>query len=62
MFEMFTFFTDTFQAPPVLCRVANVLAELLVLTDFLNFFSYVLSQCLQCVRISGKHSFFYNTP
>ena len=38
MFEVFTFFTDTFQAP-VLCHVANVLAELLVPIDFLNFFS-----------------------
>ena len=36
MFEVFTFFTDTFQAP-VLCDVANVLAELLVPIDFLNF-------------------------
>ena len=36
MFEVFTFFTDTFQAP-VLCHVANVLAELLVFIDFLNF-------------------------
>ena len=38
MFEVFTFFTDTFQAP-VLCHVANVLAELLVPIDFLNLFS-----------------------
>ena len=38
MFEVFTFFTDTFQAT-VLCHVANVLAELLVPIDFLNFFS-----------------------
>ena len=38
MFEVFTFFTDTFQAP-VLCHVANVLTELLVPIDFLNFFS-----------------------
>ena len=38
MFEVFTFFTDTFQAP-VLCHVANVLAELFVPIDFLNFFS-----------------------
>ena len=29
MLEVFTFFTDTFQAP-VLCHVTNVLAELLV--------------------------------
>ena len=38
MFEVFTFFTYTFQAF-VLCHVANVLAELLVPIDFLNFFS-----------------------
>ena len=38
MFDVFTFFTDTFQAP-VLCHVANVLTELLVSIDFLNFFS-----------------------
>ena len=38
MFKVFTFFTDTFQAP-VLCHVANVLAELLIPIDFLNFFS-----------------------
>ena len=36
MFEVFTFFTDTFQAP-VLCYVANVLAELPVPINFLNF-------------------------
>ena len=34
MFEVFTFFTDTFQAP-VLFHLANVLAELLVPIDFL---------------------------
>ena len=39
MFEVFTFFTNTFQAP-VLCHVANVLAELLIVPiNFLNFFS-----------------------
>ena len=38
MFQVFIFFTDTFQAP-VLCHVTNVLAELLVAVDFLNFFS-----------------------
>ena len=32
MLEVFTFFTDTFQAP-VLCHMTNVLAELLVPTD-----------------------------
>ena len=32
MLEVFTFFTDTFQAP-VLCHVTNVLAELLVPID-----------------------------
>ena len=35
MFKVFTF-TDTFQAP-VFCHVANVLAELLLPIDFLNF-------------------------
>ena len=38
MFQVFTFLTDTFQAP-VLCHMANVLVELLVPIDFLNFFS-----------------------
>ena len=38
MFVVFIFFTDTFQAP-VLCHMANVLIELLVPIDFLNFFS-----------------------
>ena len=36
MFAVFTFYSDTFQAP-ILCHVANVLAELLVPINFLNF-------------------------
>ena len=39
MFKVFIFFTNTFQAP-VLCHMANVLAELLVPIDFLNFFDF----------------------
>ena len=38
MFKVFTFFTNTFQAP-VLSHMPNILAELLVPIDFLNFFS-----------------------
>ena len=39
MFEVFSFFTDTFQAAHVFCHQANVLVELLVPIDFLNIFS-----------------------
>ena len=51
MFEVFTFFTDTFQEH-VLCHMANVLAELLVPINFLNFFSNFDSVILHRTDVS----------